>query len=189
MIRVQPGRGGWENSLLCRIAFCAALGAALILGGCSSKKGTQPSGANAGAAGIGEKNLEGSETSLSKFQQGKLGAEAGGPLTDVHFEYNDYTIRPQDGEILRVNASWLTKHPQAQVQVEGHCDERGSEDYNIALGARRAQAAKDYLITLGVGASRISTISYGKELPLCTEHDEDCWAKNRRAHFVITGGA
>ncbi|MGH7905417.1 MAG: peptidoglycan-associated lipoprotein Pal, partial [Candidatus Binataceae bacterium] len=110
-----------------------------------------------------------------------------GPLSDIHFGFNDYTIDPQDGQVLKSNAQWLEQHPQSHVQIEGHCDERGSEEYNIALGARRAQAAKDYLETLGVAGDRISTISYGKELPLCTEHTDDCWAKNRRDHFVVTG--
>jgi peptidoglycan-associated lipoprotein len=112
---------------------------------------------------------------------------AGGPLTDIHFDYDDFTIRPQDGEILRTNAKWLSDHGNARVQVEGHTDERGSEEYNLALGAKRAQAAKDYLTTLGVSSDRISTISYGKELPLCTDHTEDCWAQNRRDHFVVQG--
>ena len=88
--------------------------------------------------------------------------------------------------MLKGNASWLTAHPQTKVQVEGHCDERGSEEYNIALGAKRAQAAKDYLVTLGIEGSRVSTISYGKELPLCQEHDESCWQQNRRDHFAVS---
>lgn len=134
---------------------------------------------------MGEQGIGGNKSSLEQFQKGQLGAE-GGPLTDVHFDYNDFTIRPQDSEILRSNATWLSQHANAKAQVEGHCDERGSEEYNIALGAKRAQAAKDYLVTLGVAASRLSTISYGKELPLCNEHEESCWARNRRAHFVVT---
>ncbi len=101
------------------------------------------------------------------------------------FAYNEYTIQPQDGSILRGNASWLQKNAGSRVQVEGHCDDRGSEEYNIALGAKRAQAAKEYLVTLGIPGDRISTISYGKELPLCTEHDESCWSQNRRDHFAV----
>ena len=96
-------------------------------------------------------------------------------------------VPTQDGEVLRSNARWLSDHGNTRVQVEGHTDERGSEEYNLALGAKRAQAAKDYLTTLGVSSDRISTISYGKELPLCTEHDDDCWAQNRRDHFVVQG--
>ena len=109
-----------------------------------------------------------------------------GPLSDIHFDYNDYTVRQQDSEILHSNADWLQKNAGRRVQIEGHCDERGSEEYNIALGAKRAQAAKEYLQTLGVAGDRMSTISYGKELPLCTEHTEDCWAENRRDHFAVT---
>jgi len=126
----------------------------------------------------------GGGNSLEDWQKGKFGAQ--GPLSDIHFAYNEYTIEEQDGSVLKSNASWLQKYPQTKVQVEGHCDERGSEEYNIALGAKRAQAAKDYLVTLGISGSRISTISYGKELPLCTEHDESCWSQNRRDHFVVS---
>jgi peptidoglycan-associated lipoprotein len=133
----------------------------LVLAACASKK-NQPQGpGGAGTTGLGEQGL-GSKSSMQQLQQGTLGTQAGGPLTDIHFEYNDFTIRAQDGEILRTDATWMTGHPQARVQVEGHCDERGSEDYNIALGAKRAQAAKDYLVTLGVTGQRISTISYGR---------------------------
>ena len=138
-----------------------------------------------GANKAGSETNVGSDSSLEKFKQGSLGGGQGGPLTDIHFDYNAYTIEAQDGSILKQNASWLQKNPQTNVQVEGHCDDRGSEEYNIALGAKRAQAAKDYLETLGVNGSRISTISYGKELPLCTEHNEACWAQNRRDHFVV----
>ena len=86
---------------------------------------------------------------------------------------------------LKSNADWMSKNSAARVQIEGHCDDRGSEEYNIALGAKRAQAAKDYLETLGITADRMSTISYGKELPICTEDTDECWAQNRRDHFVV----
>ena len=88
---------------------------------------------------------------------------------------------------LRDNGNWLKDHPQAKVEIEGHCDERGTVEYNLALGAKRARAAKDYLVALGVAADRLTTISYGEELPLCHEHTEECWQKNRRAHFVVLG--
>jgi peptidoglycan-associated lipoprotein len=110
----------------------------------------------------------------------------GGPLSDIHFGYNDATIQPQDNDVLKSNADYLSKNASTRVQIEGHCDDRGSEEYNIALGARRAQAAKDYLSTLGIAADRMSTISYGKELPLCSEETEDCWAQNRRDHFAVS---
>ncbi len=186
MTQVQRGRGGWANSgrRAARWGALAVLGLTLALAGCSSKK-TKPVGAeNGSGSNIGESGQGGS--SLTNLQNGTLGSGTGGPLSDIHFAYNAYTIEPQDGSVLKSNASWLEKNQQTRVQVEGHCDERGSEEYNIALGAKRAQAAKDYLVTLGIPASRISTISYGKELPLCTDHDESCWAQNRRDHFVVS---
>jgi len=188
MIRVRLGRGGWVNSVgvPAHIGAAVMLCVVLALSGCSSK---QPApGPENGTVGGPQSGLneESTRTSLQNFQSGTLGGGTGGPLTDIHFDYDEFTIRPQDGEILRTNAKWLEQHPANRVQVEGHCDERGSEEFNIALGAKRAQAAKEYLVTLGVADERISTISYGKELPVCTEHDESCWAQNRRAHFVVT---
>ena len=82
-------------------------------------------------------------------------------------------------------ASWLIKNTSAKILVEGHCDERGTNEYNLALGDRRAKAARDYLIALGIASNRIEMISYGEEKPLCKESTEECWAKNRRVHFVI----
>jgi peptidoglycan-associated lipoprotein len=194
MQRIQPGLIGWANKRrgIRRFPTIRWVGAVVIvvaLAACSSSKpasqGAGPEGG--GATGMGDQNLGAGGGSMEKFQHGTLGAGgSGGPLTDVHFDYDDYTIRPQDGEILRTNARWLTDHGGSHVQVEGHTDERGSEEYNLALGAKRAQAAKDYLTTLGVSGDRISTISYGKELPLCTEHTDDCYAENRRDHFVVS---
>jgi peptidoglycan-associated lipoprotein len=189
MRRIQPGPGGWANKQngIRLIGWFGLLAIVVALSACSSKKPSNPGG-ETGASGLGEQGLGAAGgSSLEKFQHGQLGAPgSGGPLTDIHFDYDDYTIRPQDGEILRSNARWLTDHGDTHVQVEGHTDERGSEEYNLALGAKRAQAAKDYLTTLGISGDRISTISYGKELPLCTEHTDDCWAENRRDHFVVS---
>lgn len=189
MISLQRGRGGWESNSgwLFRGAALAIVTIALAVAGCSSNQAQQPGAGGPGqSAGIGDQTISGNESSLSKFKSGGLPGGQG-PLSDIHFAYNDYTVTSQDGEILKTNAKWLQDNPNTRVQIEGHCDERGSEEYNIALGARRAQAAKDYLVTLGIPAGRVSTISYGKELPLCTEHTEDCWAQNRRAHFVVSG--
>jgi peptidoglycan-associated lipoprotein len=155
----------------------------ILAAGCASKTKGLGEGSQAGHTGS-ESNL-GSQGSLEQFKNTGTLSGAGGPLSDIHFGYNTYNIEPQDGSILKQNASWMQSNPKTRVQVEGHCDERGSEEYNIALGAKRAQAAKDYLETLGIEGSRISTISYGKELPLCTEHDESCWQQNRRDHFVV----
>jgi peptidoglycan-associated lipoprotein len=109
-------------------------------------------------------------------------------LRDIHFDFDKYTIRPEDGQILARDAQWLKKNPNDLLLIEGHCDERGTSEYNLALGERRAKAAMTYLMDQGVAAKRITTISYGKERPQCTGHDEACWAKNRRAHFLVKRG-
>ena len=106
-------------------------------------------------------------------------------LKDIHFDFDRYDIRPEDGPVLKENAALLMKSPAVKVQIEGHCDERGTAEYNLALGERRANSTKKYLVSLGVPTDRLSTISYGKEAPLDPGHHEEAWAKNRRAHFVI----
>ena len=107
-------------------------------------------------------------------------------LKDIHFEFDKYDIRPADAAILKGNADLLKKYHKVKVQIEGHCDERGTVEYNLALGERRANSTRDYLVSIGVSPERISTISYGKEKPLDPAHNEEAWAKNRRAHTVIT---
>jgi peptidoglycan-associated lipoprotein len=186
MIRVHHGRDGWvaDAHALGRVAAVAVVVMALALACCSSKQKNPGEGGNGPGGQLGEGGLgPGGGSSLKGLQ---TGTTPGGPLSDIHFDYNDSAIRAQDSDILKANADWLNKNPSTRVQIEGHCDDRGSEEYNIALGARRAQAAKDYLSTLGIGADRMSTISYGKELPLCTDETDDCWAQNRRDHFAIT---
>jgi len=105
---------------------------------------------------------------------------------DIHFNFDRYDIRPGDAAILKENAALLRKFPNVKIQIEGHCDERGTVEYNLALGERRANRTKDYLITLGISTARISTISYGKEKPLDPGHNEEAWAMNRRAHTIVT---
>ncbi len=109
-----------------------------------------------------------------------------GYLSDAFFDYDQSDLREDARTVLAADAQWLKKHPSVQVLIEGHCDERGTAAYNLALGDRRANAAKEYLISLGIDASRLRTVSYGKERPFCTESNETCWQKNRRAHLVIT---
>ena len=106
-------------------------------------------------------------------------------LKDIHFDFDKYNIRRGDAEILKENAALLKKNPKIMIQIEGHCDERGTVEYNLALGERRANNTKKYLTSLGISAPRISTISYGKEKPLDPGHNEEAWAKNRRAHIVV----
>jgi len=106
-------------------------------------------------------------------------------LKDVHFDFDKYEIRPADARTLDANAAWLKSNASMLVLIEGHCDERGTNEYNIALGERRARATMNYLISQGVAQSRVSIISYGEERPVCTDHNEACWAKNRHAHFLV----
>jgi len=124
-----------------------------------------------------------SGSSLDAHREGKV--PASGPLKDIYFDFDQSDLRTDARETLRAHAKWLKDTAAAQVEIEGHCDERGTGEYNLALGAKRAQSAKDYLMTLGVPANRISTTSYGKELPVCTEHTEDCWQRNRHDRFVV----
>ena len=105
-------------------------------------------------------------------------------LKDIHFDFDRYDIRPGDAAILDANARWL-KQNDLLVLIEGHADERGTNAYNLALGERRAKAAMNYLVAQGVAASRITVLSYGEERPVCTAHEEACWALNRRAHFLV----
>ena len=107
----------------------------------------------------------------------------------VHFDYNKYAILDVDKATLQRQATWLAKYPAVRVTIEGNCDERGTREYNLALGARRANAVKEYLVSLGVAASRVETISYGKERPICSESTESCWAQNRRGVTTIAAGA
>jgi peptidoglycan-associated lipoprotein len=110
-----------------------------------------------------------------------------GLLAEIHFDYDRSEIREGDRQILEKNADVLKSFEFLKITVEGHCDERGTVEYNLALGERRARAAYDYLVSLGVPADRLKSVSYGKEVPLCQQASEDCWARNRRAHFTVTG--
>jgi peptidoglycan-associated lipoprotein len=122
-------------------------------------------------------------SSLDALRKGE--AAAGGPMKDIPFEFDSATLSENARATLKGNADWLKANAGARVQIEGHCDERGTAEYNMALGAKRAQAAMDYLATLGVAANRMSTISYGEEIPVCKDKSEGCWAQNRRARFVV----
>jgi len=107
------------------------------------------------------------------------------PLKDVFFEYDAATIADDQRAAMDANVAWLQANPRAMVVIEGNCDERGSEEYNLGLGDRRAQTVKDYLVAAGISANRIATISYGKERPFVLGHDESVWRWNRRAHFAL----
>lgn len=151
-----------------RRAKLAVLGLVIVsLSSCSLFK----SGKKSGEDGAGEGNIP--------------LADASGPLQDVHFEFDSSALDAGAQSALRSNGQWLLDNPGNSVIVEGHCDERGTAEYNMALGERRARSAADYLKTAGVPAKSISTVSYGEELPLDPGHTEDAWAKNRRDHFAL----
>lgn len=127
------------------------------------------------------------EGSLEALRSGQSSATpASSPLKEIYYGFDSSELSAESRKILSSNADWLKTNPAARVQIEGHCDQRGTVEYNLALGSRRAQAALDYLVTLGIAKDRLTTISYGQEIPVCAEKNEGCWAKNRRARFVIT---
>ena len=106
-------------------------------------------------------------------------------LKDTHFAFDKSDLTPLSRKILTENASLLKKFRDVKIQIEGHCDERGSTGYNLALGERRAASVKNYLISLGISSNRLSTISYGEEMPIDPRHNEEAWAKNRRSHMIL----
>ena len=164
---------------------------ALFLVGCPKRPATTtaaapaPGGPSPGMPGGGPGGAGGGATpgtALSPKQFGTMDA-----LKDIYFDFDKYDIRPGDAKILDENAKWLKTNTNALILVEGHADERGTNEYNLALGERRAKATMNYLASQGVQAGRVTVISYGKERPQCTERNEQCWAKNRRAHLLVKG--
>jgi peptidoglycan-associated lipoprotein len=137
-------------------------------------------------APTGESTAAG-QSSLDQLRDGKSSATSG-PLKDIYFSFDRYDLEVEARSTLKANADWLKANPAARIEIEGHCDDRGTNEYNLALGAKRAQAAKDYLVTLGITTERLSTISYGEEIPTCKDTNETCWRQNRRARFVIIPG-
>jgi len=167
--------------------FLGVVLAAGILWGCAAQDGDDPEDQAQAAAQAGQTPIKGSElTSLEAFRRGQQ--QGKGPLKDVYFDYDRSNIRGDVRGVLQANSNWLRKYPGVKVEIEGHADERGTNEYNLALGARRAQAVRDYLVTLGNSPSRLSTISYGEELQVCRDRSEQCYQLNRRAHFVILSG-
>jgi len=164
-----------------------ALALALVvgIGGGCRKRGPQPGDDELGRAGLGETDLSG-RSSVERARAG-LPPEEDGILGDVRFGYDSAEVDSAGRAVLTRNIEWLRANPGPKVELEGHADSRGTIEYNLALGARRAKAVKDHLVAHGIPADRISTISYGKELPLCHEESESCWARNRRVHSVVFG--
>ena len=130
--------------------------------------------------GVTEEELEEAREKVAELQK-----REGIKLSTIYFAFDDYSLSEQAKKKLIENAAWLMNSPQREIIIEGHCDERGTDEYNIALGERRANSAKKYLVNLGVNPDQLSTISYGEERPADPGHDEDAWAKNRRVEFVM----
>ena len=150
---------------------------AMAGGGAGSEDMMQPGG------GIGGQPL--TEQQMQEGQRDATYSETAA-LRDVFFDFDRSDLREDSRAAIDANAGWMKNNPGMKVQIEGHCDERGTEEYNLALGERRASAVKNYLVSLGVDSRRLYTISYGEELPVDPGHSEEAWSKNRRAHFVAT---
>jgi peptidoglycan-associated lipoprotein len=136
-------------------------------------------GAKTGPAVKEEPTMAASEEETAMAKREKI-------FVDIHFDYDRYSLKSDAREILKKQAAWLANHGTASIIIEGNCDERGTTEYNLALGERRAKEAMKYLIELGIDGKRLKTVSYGKERPLDPEHNEEAWAKNRRDHFVLS---
>jgi len=126
------------------------------------------------------------EAAVAAAAAAALADKEASEFADIHFAFDRFDLRPDEREILGTHAKWLVLHPEFVVRIEGNCDERGTVEYNMALGQRRAASAMKYLVDLGIAKNRLSTISYGKERPLDPGHNEEAWAKNRRDHFSVT---
>jgi peptidoglycan-associated lipoprotein len=193
------------------ISALLILGGALLLPGCAPKKVSgslsdtvvpRPAGSPAaGPSGVSqdrsastkrgqvleENILPGADKNRQKDSEtgSVTGQKLPVELQDIFFDFDSYSIRQEDGPTLKTLSEWLLKNKSAKLSIEGHCDERGTTDYNLALGQKRSEAAKAYLVKLGVDDKRIKSLSYGKEAPVDSGHSENAWKKNRRAHFAV----
>ena len=153
----------------------------LVLGACSSNDAAQVATA---PAADGNAGLRGSQARPGSQQDLQINVG-----DTVYFDVDSYSLRADTQQILQKQAAWLKANPQVRLVVEGHADERGTREYNLALGDRRAGAVREYLVSLGVDGGRLDAKSYGKERPTCAESGEDCWSQNRRGYSQVSGGA
>lgn len=134
---------------------------------------------------LGEEGISEEELEAARRKVAELADQKGSVLSTVYFAFDDFSLSQEAKTVLAQNAAWLINNPQREVIIEGHCDERGTDEYNIVLGERRANSVKRYLIVMGVKESQLSTISFGEERPAARGHNEAAWAQNRRAEFVL----
>jgi peptidoglycan-associated lipoprotein len=170
-----------QSSRITALFFC------LFLAGCSASENRVA--VPLMPADMQNLGREGAVRSISAMEALSRGVAAitpdGAALKDIYYEFDSTNLTITSEEILKQNATWMNANPSAKIEVEGHCDDIGSDEYNLALGAKRAQIAKDFLVSQGVSADRLVTISYGNEAPACFEQTEECRVKNRRARFIV----
>ena len=175
---------------MARHSFAAALVLIVLGAGCATQPGSMqasgPSPTGAAVTGPGSASSRGTTTEYTAGARPKLGDYAtAADLQDIRFDFDRYDVGSEERATLDRHAAWLEAHPAAVLLIEGHCDERGTTEYNLSLGERRAKATANYLSSRGVRTDRMTVISYGEERPLCKERAEGCWSQNRRAHFLL----
>jgi peptidoglycan-associated lipoprotein len=193
----QPPAGDERKKVMIKSLALGGVMLVVLLAGCAKQpvssggltSAPAPGGARtdgAGTAGGFGAGGAGGSGVLSGAQRPAIKDFVAAPdLADIHFDFDRADIREPEAKVLDSHASWLKAHSDHFVLIEGHCDERGTNEYNTALGDRRAKATMNYLLSRGVAPARITLVSYGEERPVCAQHDDACWAKNRRAHFMM----
>ena len=160
---------------------------AMLVGGCATHSATNDAANaayNGSAMTSGASDRTGANADFSaRPRLGEFVAQD--DLRDVHFAFDSYEIGSTDAALLQASTEWMKAHPRSMMVIEGHADERGTNEYNLTLGERRARASMNYLVSHGVAATRIAIVSYGEERGVCHEHSEPCWSQNRRAHFLV----
>jgi len=153
--------------------------------GATGSFSAEPFSGSEGGSGMAGNGMVGSGTNSGDQEARRLPYRSSDSLKDIHFAFDRYELDDQSRAILRENATYLKSHPESRIEIQGHCDERGTNNYNVALGQRRAHSTKSYLAAQGIDDSRIHIVSYGEEKPFCFDSNENCWWQNRRAHFLV----
>ncbi len=153
--------------------------------GATGSFSAEPFSGSGGGSGMAGNGMAGNGMSSGDQEARRLPYRSSDSLKDIHFAFDRYELDDQSRAVLRENATYLKSHPESRVEIQGHCDERGTNNYNVALGQRRAHSTKSYLAAQGIDDSRIHIVSYGEEKPFCFDSNENCWWQNRRAHFLV----
>ena len=153
--------------------------------GATGSFSAEPFSGSEGGSGLAGNGLAGNGMNSGDQEARRLPYRSSDSLKDIHFAFDRYELDDQSRAVLRENATYLKSHPESRIEIQGHCDERGTNNYNVALGQRRAHSTKVYLAAQGIDDSRIHIVSYGEEKPFCFDSNENCWWQNRRAHFLV----